>query len=291
MLWKRTKLAVLTMIGAGLLGGVLILGFTPLTGRLARWVTRDDWSALDGPARAAVVGQVRLAVVQVAAAAGAGIALIYTARTFQLTRRGQVTDRFTKALERLSSDELYVRLGGVLAMEQIVQDAPDQGDHAARVLNAFVRERAPGAATTQVAATQLARKPDEEVQEALRALTAARSRRGGGRAPVDLSGLHLRKAQLADAHLKGALLEGTTFSEANLCGARLKGAHAQGADLKGADLSGADLGGADLTDVDMSSALGLTVAQVLRAGSLLGCQLPDSLAVDSAVAARLTPCE
>ncbi|MGW2524842.1 pentapeptide repeat-containing protein [Streptomyces sp. NPDC001617] len=176
-------------------------------------------------------------------------------------------------------------------MEQIVQDAPDQGDHAARVLNAFVREQAPAAATTQVAATQLAKKPDEQVQEALRALTVARSRRSGGRAPVDLARLHLRKAQLADAYLNGALLEGTTLSEANLRGARLKGAEVKSADLRGADLEGADLKGADLTDADLSSALGLNVAQVLQAETLLGCKLPDALAADSRVAERVTPSE
>ncbi|MET9562202.1 pentapeptide repeat-containing protein [Streptomyces tauricus] len=276
MRWKRTRLTVLTVIVAGLLGGALALVFTPLTRCLTRWVTSDDWSALDGPARAAAVGQFRLAVIQVVAAVGAGIALTYTARTFRLTRRGQVTDRFTKALERLSSSEPYVRLGGVLAMEQIVQDAPDQGDHAARVLNAFVREQAPAAATTQLAAAQLAKKPDEQVQEALRALTAARPGRSDSRAPVDLAGLHLRKAQLTGAHLNGALLKGATLSEVDLRGARLKGA---------------DLTGADLTGADLSSALGLTVAQVLEAGALLGCRLPDAVAADSTVAARLTPSE
>lgn len=269
---KRTRLAVLTVIGAGLLGGVLALVFTPLTARLARWVTSDDWASLDGAAQAAAVGQLRLAVIQVVAAVGAGIALAYTARTFRLTRRGQVTDRFTKALERLSSSEPYVCLGGVLAMEQIVQDAPDQGDHAARVLNAFVRKHAPAAATSRLEATKLAEKPDEHVQEALRALTVERPR-GGSRVPVNLARLHLRKVQLVDAYLNDALLEGATLREA---------------DLRGAKLKGADLTGADLTDTDLSSAVGLTVAQVLQAGGLLGCRLPTAVAADSAVAARLT---
>ncbi|MER6718067.1 pentapeptide repeat-containing protein [Streptomyces halstedii] len=235
-------------------------------------MTSDDWSALDAAARAAAVGQLRLAVVQVVAAVGAGIALTYTARTFRLTRRGQVTDRFTKALERLSSGEPYVRLGGVLAMEQIVQDAPDQGDHAARVLNSFVRKHAQAATTSRLEATKLAEKPDEHVQEALRALTVERPR-GGSRVPVNLARLHLRKVQLVDAHLNGALLEGATLRDA---------------DLRGAELKGADLTGADLTGADLSSALGLTVAQLLQAGSLLGCRLPAAVAADSAVAARLT---
>lgn len=52
----------------------------------------------------------RTAVVAFAAALGAGIALLYTARTYRLTRRGQITDRFTKALERLGSAQTYVCL-------------------------------------------------------------------------------------------------------------------------------------------------------------------------------------
>ncbi|MFD5801551.1 hypothetical protein [Streptomyces sp. NPDC127020] len=89
----------------------------------------------------------RTAVVAFAAALGAGIALLYTARTYRLTRRGQITDRFTKALERLGSDEVYVRIGGILALEQIVQDSPEQAaTDAARVLGHFIREGAPKAA-------------------------------------------------------------------------------------------------------------------------------------------------
>ena len=93
---------------------------------------------------AALVTGLRTAVVAFTAALGAGIALLYTARTYRLTRRGQITDRFTKALERLGSGEIYVRIGGILALEQIVQDAPEQAaTDAAHVLGHFVRHRAP----------------------------------------------------------------------------------------------------------------------------------------------------
>ncbi|WP_157855740.1 hypothetical protein [Streptomyces aureocirculatus] len=63
-----------------------------------------------------------------------------------LTRRDQTTDRFTKRLERLGSEQTYVRIGGILALEQIVQDAPEQAAaSAARVLGRFSRHRAPRA--------------------------------------------------------------------------------------------------------------------------------------------------
>jgi hypothetical protein len=272
MWWRKAWWTVLALGGAALLAGVVAVVFTPLTRHLTSWVTGSEWSQLDASARAAAVGQFRLAVVQVVAAVGAAIALTYTVRTFRLSRRGQVTDRFTKALERLTSDEAYVRIGGVLAMEQIVQDAPDQGDHAARVLNAFVRRHAPDAARTTLAAAQLPKRPEEHVQEALRALTAKQPWRIGRRMPVDLAGLHLKGAGLEDAQLRGA---------------SLKDAFLVGANLRGAMLKGADFSGADLTGADLSTARGLSEAQILQAGCLRLCRLPEALAACSEVTSRV----
>jgi hypothetical protein len=34
-------------------------------------------------------------------------------RTYRLTQQGQITDRYTKAIEQLGSDKLDVRLGGI----------------------------------------------------------------------------------------------------------------------------------------------------------------------------------
>ncbi|MDX3313042.1 hypothetical protein P1S61_29005 [Streptomyces sp. ME08-AFT2] len=66
-----------------------------------------------GDGSAALVTGLRTAMVALVAALGAGIALLYTARTYRLIQRGQITDRFTKALERLGSPEIYVRIGGI----------------------------------------------------------------------------------------------------------------------------------------------------------------------------------
>jgi aspartyl-tRNA synthetase len=40
---------------------------------------------------------------------------VYTARNFTLSREGQVTDRYTKAIEQLGSDKPDVRTGGIYA--------------------------------------------------------------------------------------------------------------------------------------------------------------------------------
>ncbi|MER5621232.1 hypothetical protein ABT061_09335 [Streptosporangium sp. NPDC002544] len=54
-------------------------------------------------------------------------------RTFQLGERGHDTDRFSKAVEQLGSDQAPVRLGGLYALEQLAglvgEDEPGAPDH------------------------------------------------------------------------------------------------------------------------------------------------------------------
>ncbi|MDX3854225.1 pentapeptide repeat-containing protein [Streptomyces sp. AK02-01A] len=257
------------------LAGVVAVVFTPVGRWMACWVSGQDWALMDIPARSAAVGQLRLATVQVTAATGAGAALIYTARTYQLARRGQVTDRFTKALERLSSDKTYVRIGGILALEQIVHDAPDQGGQAARVLNVFLRHQAPTSKEPgALAGAGLPDKPAEEIQEALRALTRPLPpRTSSTRVQIDLSRCHLAGAQLQGADLTGAVLEKASLARVDLTGAQSKGA--------------------DFTDTDLSEAIllqakGLEPSQLLRARYLRGCALPPEIAANAEIAQRVT---
>ena len=72
---------------------------------------------------------------------------------------------------------------------------------------------------------------------------------------IDLSGLDLRWAILADATLADAILVDADLTGAHLSGADLTGADLSGADLTGADLRGADLPGADLTGADLRGAI------------------------------------
>jgi hypothetical protein len=82
---------------------------------------------------------------------GAGLfaagALVFTARdftlswrTFELTEQGQVTVRYTKAIEQLGSDKLDVRLGGVYALERVARDSARDHPAVMEVLAAFIRE-------------------------------------------------------------------------------------------------------------------------------------------------------
>ena len=54
--------------------------------------------------------------------------------------QGQVTDRYTKAIEQLGSDKLDVRIGGIYALERIARDSARDHPTVMEVLTAFIRE-------------------------------------------------------------------------------------------------------------------------------------------------------
>jgi len=64
-------------------------------------------------------------------------------RSEELTGEGQVTERFTRAVEQLGSDKLDVRLGGIYALERIAKDSQPDRAAIAEIMSAYVRERTP----------------------------------------------------------------------------------------------------------------------------------------------------
>jgi hypothetical protein len=74
-------------------------------------------------------------------------------QTFDLQREGQITDRFTKAIDQLGAVEtgadgkpkinLEVRLGGIYALERIARDSPTDHWTIIEVLSTYVRENSP----------------------------------------------------------------------------------------------------------------------------------------------------
>src|SRR5258706_1276637 len=122
----------------------------------------------------------RILVISVGGAVVVGLGLLYTARTYSLSHRGQITDRFTKALEQLDADQLYVRVGGIQALGRLMHDSPIHHDYIIEVLTAFVRDRAP----MTPSAPPVAESPPADVQAALTVL-AHRPRRPERRAAAD----------------------------------------------------------------------------------------------------------
>src|SRR5260370_40928854 len=79
----------------------------------ADWLVRHDVGSARGPLLQTARDAARGRLLTLSAGLFAAAALLFTARNFTLSREGQVTDRYTKAIEQLGSDKLDVRIGAI----------------------------------------------------------------------------------------------------------------------------------------------------------------------------------
>src|SRR5216683_1752521 len=281
----------------------------------ADWLARHDVGSARGSLQAAR-DAARGRLLTLGAGLLAAGALLFTARNFALSREGQVTDRYTKAIEQLGSDKLDVRIGGIYALERVARDSAKDQPTVMEVLTAFIREH-----SREPWPESDADSPEQErlTRPDVQAAVTVVGRRDAKRdiLSIDLTGAHLAGAHLAGADLTAARLShadltGAHFDGANLPGAHLPrawlsragltgaylrnadlaGAHFDGANLTRAGLSlahltGADLDGADLTDADLTDA-DLTDADLTGVRWPEGVQVPEGWMVDSD-SSRLKP--
>jgi hypothetical protein len=209
--------------------------------------------------------------------------------TLDATRKGQIADLYSRAIDQLGSKMLDARIGGIYALERVAQDSAADHPTVMEVLGAFIREHShegwPTPATDQPRADVLDHTTRPDVQAALTVI--GHGDRGQDRRPIDLAradltGADLTRADLTDANLSKATFTGANLSDANLTekanlrdadltGANLSGANLSGANLRGADLTGATLNHATLKDVDLRGAnlTGAKLIAAILAGALL----------------------
>jgi uncharacterized protein YjbI with pentapeptide repeats len=216
--------------------------------------------------------------------------LYFTWRTLQVNRQGQITERFTRAIEQLGATDdeghkrLEIRLGGIYALERIAKDSPER-DYSTvmEVLSAYVRENTRLLASGEAEQTkQMLSAPPQPLPEDIQAVMDIIGRRQENKVPaeyqvvIDLSRANFSRAGLRGAKLRGVDLQRADFQDAdlqegnlitadlrranlqraNLRGAKLQGAKLRVADLRRANLNrahlqGADLRGADFQDADL----------------------------------------
>ena len=210
-------------------------------------------------------------------------------RAVELTEQGQVTDRYTKAIEQLGADKsLDVRIGGIYALERVARDSPRDHPTVMEVLAAFVREHSREQwPPVKPEAEPPRRTTRPDVQAAVTVI--GRRNLEHDRLAINLADADLPYVDLGGANLDGATLSGANLIRAkliiaNLRGANLNLANLRGARLRGADLSGADLSGADLTGADLSSAIlngaDLVIA-ILTSADLHNADLRNAILTDA----------
>ncbi|KAA2263469.1 pentapeptide repeat-containing protein [Solihabitans fulvus] len=217
-------------------------------------------------------------------------ALVFTAQSLNATRdqvalaeQGQITDRYTKAIDQIGTqgpEHLQTRLGGVYALERLARDSPRDQPTIVEVLSAFIRGGLPQptqgsfvaagcpaqtslSLDTRAALTVLGRRDHDKDQSTNTDLQSTclggadlrgMNLTGAVLIGADLVGAFFANANLTNAKLNNAKLDGAKLGFANLTDASLVNASLVGADLVTADLTGASLDGANLTHADLADA-------------------------------------
>jgi hypothetical protein len=188
----------------------------------------------------------------------------------RVSEDGQVTERFTRAIDQLGSEKLEIRLGAIYAFERIARNSPTDSAAIVAVLSAFVRKHAPwpppkdspfpatyplselpslglrcpdvGAIFDVFAGWQglrVPQTPDLNRVDLRQASFIKGNLQGANFTLSNLSGSFLPECDLRNATFDKAELHNVEFSYANLSGSSLISADLQGTDLERANLQGA----------------------------------------------------
>jgi len=165
-----------------------------------------------------------------------------------LDRQGQITERFTRAVEQLANERLAIQLGGISALDRIAAESPRDRKAIVDILAAAIRTQSPWPPPAQnpfpadypIAKVPPMRVRAPSVQSALNVV--------GRWGPTPAQEQVWPTADLTDADLRMANLEGAHLWRVRLHRANLAGANLSGADLRGADLTEAVLVEADLQE-------------------------------------------
>jgi uncharacterized protein YjbI with pentapeptide repeats len=212
----------------------------------------------------------------------------------QIAQQGQITDRYNAAITNLGSPSIEVRLGGIYALQPLMQDSSRDQPIVVAVLCAFVRDQTKSSVRSPM---RLTSQLPTDIQAALTVIGTRNTANDGLTTVVDLD-----RAQLPNALLDALNLSGANINSADLTGASLTHADLSKADLTGAYLSSANLTrtflfGAHLTDANLDGAnltkVGLVGAKIVGAdftdANLTGVFLSDqNLTDDNFLGANLT---
>lgn len=135
-----------------------------------------SWKGQVGPKDVAKLeSDARTAIIQALGGAAVLLGLYFTAKTWRTTQEGQITDRFTKAINQLvetGPEKLAIRLGGIYALERIARDSERDHWPIMEILTAYVREHSPWKEEEEG--------PQEEISPSERLLKSTAVPIGGG---------------------------------------------------------------------------------------------------------------
>ncbi|MFF4393074.1 pentapeptide repeat-containing protein [Streptomyces sp. NPDC001552] len=192
-------------------------------------------------------------------------------KELRISEQGQITSRFNAAIANLGSQSMDVRLGGIYALQRIMEDSARDHPTVVSVLAAFAQQHAGSSTDSLKQPTKQdpqADRPKADVRAATGALATRRANRDGGTI-IDLSHSDLRglfgtdrttsiklpKANFWGADLRWANLAGADLGEGLFLKANLENANLERTNLRGARFEGAKLPRAILSGVNLRGAV------------------------------------
>ncbi|HII90789.1 MAG TPA: pentapeptide repeat-containing protein [Methanosarcina sp.] len=200
----------------------------------------------------------------------------------KVSQEGQITERFTRAIEQLGNPAIEIRLGGIYSLERIASESDKDYWQIMEILTAYVRQNSPNrdienidvhgilkqkklSLDIQAILTVIKRRKNPFNDKESSSLDLSSSYLGWiSLRKVNLAGANLQWANLYGSGLQGAnferaILEEVIFEDANLKGTNFQGAKLGLSDFKKASLieavfKEADLVGADFTEADLQGA-------------------------------------
>jgi Pentapeptide repeats (8 copies) len=208
-------------------------------------LTRHPSHGLTSTDRLKATNDARLALVTLVAGVAATSGLVFTGRTFLLSRASSIADRYGRAIEQLASSGLSIRMGGVFGLDALAIERRAVSQSIADVLGAFLREPLVLAdgdtipADRQVALSVIGRPHYRGLVRDLHGAVLQRAKiKGLDLSACNLIGADLTFSEIADTNLAMADLSHADLRGSTLVRTSLAGAIVDDTDLRGATLIG-----------------------------------------------------
>lgn len=279
--WMTVSIALAIPVVLLALWGVPQYQVAPLQQRMKAVSNREKLADLEKE-RIALENSIRTGMIQAIGGMLVAITAFIAYKNYRAALEKNTAERFSKAVEHLGNDNVYVRIGGIYALEQVTRDAAETYyGPVMETLTAYVREKSPYQPEGE-------RRPRRRVGSVLQAQPSANptnvpllaadiqavmivlarrksSERHGKKYPLDLQATNLGRLQLppganlqeidfSNVNLQGAVLEGANLQAAMLLSANLQAARLENANLQAAMLIEANLQGARLRKANLREA-------------------------------------
>jgi hypothetical protein len=195
-------------------------------------------------------------------------------KELDITRRGQITERFAQAIDQLGSNSLEIRLGGIYSLERTARDSRSDHWPVMEVLTAYVRKHTSWKLKKDSAEGNVPT-PEPDIPRRVNTI----DRRTGHTPEPDIQAILTVIGRRPEYHRRGTFEDSRKieYGPIDLHDTDLRGAHLGAAHLEGARLDGPHLEGAYLVDTHLEGAVDLTPKQLEWTVGSEKTELPEYL--------------